>query len=388
MPSHHGALVRRVSVVVAVLAAATALIAAKPAQAPDAGPKTAVQQFKNIQVLKDAPADQLIPTMQFITNSLGVECDFCHVEVSTPEGGKTLAFDKDDKEEKKTARKMMTMMFAINQQNFDGKKEVSCNTCHRGSPHPRSVPEITAEAREPMNTEEMEKQHHEHDMQRASADPILDSYVKAVGGEAALSKLKSVTEKAGLEMGPGRSVSVDIYEEAPGRRVSFAHMPGGNESVTGYNGTDGWLAAPKRPVRIMNADEQYAAKLDAEFLVPSDPRKAFTEFQTVAPDTISGKEMNVVLGKNPNQPPVTLFFDKQTGLLVRMLRYASTPLGRNPTQVDFADYRDESGVKMPHEWTIARPFGRFTMKVQSVDLNSPIDASKFEKPTPPPPPAH
>ena len=379
MSSNHGALVRRVAVVAAVLSAATVLIAARPAQAPEAGPKTAVQQFKNIQVLKDIPADQLIPSMQFIANSLGVECDFCHVEG---------AFDKDDKEEKKIARKMMTMMFTINQQNFDGKKEVSCNTCHRGSPHPRGVPEITAEARQPANTEDMEKEHQEHHMRRPPADPVIDSYVKAVGGESALAKLKSVTEKAGMEMGAGRSVSVDIYEETPARRVSIAHMPGGNESVTGYNGTDGWLSMPKRPVRFMNPDEQYAAKLDAEFLVPSDPRKAFESFQTVQPDTINGKEMNVVLGKNPNQPPVTLFFDKQTGLLVRMLRYADTPLGRNPTQVDFADYREESGVKLPHEWTIARPFGRFTMKVQSIDLNSPIDASKFEKPAPPPPPAH
>ena len=375
MSSVRGALVRRISIAAAVLAATTALIAAKPAQAPDSGPKTAAQQFKNIQVLKDIPADQLIPSMQFIANSLGVECDFCHVEG---------AFDKDDKDEKKTARKMMTMMFAINQQNFDGKKVVSCNTCHRGAPHPRGVPEISAEAREPMSTEAMEKEHHEHDMDYGPADPILDAYVKAVGGPSAIASLKSVTEKAEMAMAPGHNVTVDIYEEAPSRRVSVAHMPNGNESVTAYNGTEGWLAVPKRPLRLMNTDERYAAKLDAEFLVPSDPRKAFAEFRTVQPDTINGKEMNVVLGKNPGQQPVTLFFDKQTGFLVRMLRYADTPVGRNPTEVDFADYRDEGGARIAHEWTIARPLGRFTMKVQSVDLKTPIDASKFEKPASPP----
>ena len=89
--------------------------------------KTAAQQYKNIQVLKDIPADQLIPTMQFIAGSLGVECDFCHVKRQ---------FDKDDKPEKKTARRMMEMMFAINKDNFKGEREVTCNTCHRGSPHP------------------------------------------------------------------------------------------------------------------------------------------------------------------------------------------------------------------------------------------------------------
>jgi photosynthetic reaction center cytochrome c subunit len=370
MTFERGALVRYSAIAAAVLGAATVLIAAKPAQAPQStGPKTAAQQFKNIQVLKEIPADQLIPSMQFIANSLGVECDFCHVEN---------AFDKDDKDEKKIARKMMTMMFSINQQNFEGKKEVSCNTCHRGSPHPHGVPEIPEQARVPVNTEEMEKEHHEHEADRGPADPVIDAYLKAVGGAEAIAKIKSVTEKASMAMGP-RSVAVDIYEQAPDRRVSVAHM-GDKESVTAYNGSEGWLATPGRPVRTMNADEQYGAKLDAQFLVPSDPRKAFAELHVVQPDTIDGKEVNVLIGKNGDQAPVRLFFDKQTGLLVRMLRFANTPLGQNPAQVDFADYRDENGTKIPHEWTIARPFGRFTMKVDSVQVNAPMDETRFQKP--------
>jgi photosynthetic reaction center cytochrome c subunit len=376
MSSNDGASVRRFAITAAVLVAATALIAGKPAQAPPAsGPKTAVQAFKNIQVLKDIPADQLIPSMQFIANSLGVECDFCHVEG---------AFDKDDKDEKKAARKMMTMMIAINKENFEGKKEVSCNTCHRGSPHPQGIPVITAEARQPMSTETMEKEHHEHGSQLGPADPVIDAYVKAIGGPAAIAKLKSVTEKASMAMGPGHSVAVEIFEETPNRRVSFAHMPDGSDSVTAFNGTEGWLTFPKRPLREMNADEQYAAKLDAEFLVPSDPRKAFAELKSAKPDTIDGKEVNVVLGINPDQPAVKLYFDKQTGFLVRMVRYANTPLGMNPTQVDLADYREQNGAKIPFEWTIARPFGRFTMKVDSVQVNSTIDPAKFVKPAAPP----
>src|SRR5215469_5855148 len=82
-------------------------------------PKTAGERFKNIQVLKDIPADQIFPTMQFIAASLGVECDFCHVKG---------AFEKDDKEQKQTARKMITMMFAINKDHFGGERKVTCNT--------------------------------------------------------------------------------------------------------------------------------------------------------------------------------------------------------------------------------------------------------------------
>jgi len=90
-------------------------------------PKTAEQVYKNIQVLKGVPADQLIPAMQFITASLGVQCDFCHLEN---------AFEKDDKETKQTARKMIRMMFAINKDNFDDHREVTCYACHRGAHKP------------------------------------------------------------------------------------------------------------------------------------------------------------------------------------------------------------------------------------------------------------
>ena len=110
-----------------------------PQNVPTSAPKTAGEAFKNIQVLKDIPADQLIPSMQFISSSLGVECDFCHVERE---------FDKDDKKPKKTAREMMQMMFAINKNNFEGEREVTCNTCHRGSPHPQAIPAILELRRE------------------------------------------------------------------------------------------------------------------------------------------------------------------------------------------------------------------------------------------------
>src|SRR5579872_1649452 len=98
--------------------------------------KKAEEQFKNIQVLKGIPAEQLIPTMQFISASLGVECDFCHVQG---------AFDKDDKKPKQTARKMMEMMFAINKDNFKGRRDVTCYSCHRGNAKPLAIPVVMTE---------------------------------------------------------------------------------------------------------------------------------------------------------------------------------------------------------------------------------------------------
>src|ERR1035438_5580727 len=120
----------------AVLAAFGAGAQTPPAQTAGT-PKLAEEQFKNIKVLTGIPAEQVIPAMQFITASLGVECEYCHVRQDHAPG---MAFDKDDKKPKVIARKMIQMMFAINKDNFEGKREVTCFSCHRGAAEPVGIP--------------------------------------------------------------------------------------------------------------------------------------------------------------------------------------------------------------------------------------------------------
>src|SRR6202162_4040858 len=156
------------SYVVVTVLALSAICGAQSAQPLTTipSPKTTEQVYKNIQVLKGVPADQLIPAMQFITASLGVQCDFCHLEN---------AFDKDDKKTKQTARKMMRMMFAINKDNFDGHKEVTCYACHRGSHKPVITPLISVEDGKFAAEEKM---HHaeSNGASLPSADQILGKY--------------------------------------------------------------------------------------------------------------------------------------------------------------------------------------------------------------------
>jgi hypothetical protein len=107
-------------------------------QVQAAGVKKASEQFKNIQVLRDLPADQLYATMHFMADSLGVQCIDCHVGVPGQVDG-----EKDDKQMKRTARKMIMMTIEINKVNFDGQngnRTVTCYTCHRGSRQPLAAP--------------------------------------------------------------------------------------------------------------------------------------------------------------------------------------------------------------------------------------------------------
>jgi hypothetical protein len=339
-------------------------------------PKTAEQQFKNIQVLKTIPADQLIPSMQFISGSLGVECEFCHVEG---------AFDKDDKKPKQAARKMIQMMMAIDKDNFEDHREVTCNTCHRGSPHPASIPAIASAEAAPTMEHHHGDEHAEQTNANQSADPILEKYLTAVGGVEALKKVSSRVEKGSATMGD-RQIPIEIFTQAPDKRVSYLHLPNG-DSVTAYDGSKGWLGNPGRPPRAMGASENEGARLDADLYFPSHLKEIFGSFKVGDPEKIGGEEALLVRAQREGKPVVKLYFDRQSGFLVRMVRYADTPVGLLPTQVDYADYRDSGGVKIPFRWTIGRPSGSFTIQLDHVDVNVPVDAAKFAPPAPPPKPA-
>jgi photosynthetic reaction center cytochrome c subunit len=349
--------------------------AASGVPAVQASDKKAEEQFKNIQVLKGIPADQLIPTMQFITASLGVECDFCHVQG---------AFEKDEKKPKETARKMMGMMFAINADNFDRNREVTCYTCHRGNAKPVGMPPVmTEEPKETMgavlSTEEAKPG------AGPTAEQLLDKYVQAAGGAAAIDKITSRVMKGTIDFG-GQSLPIDIYSKDPEKRISFTHMPGG-DNVTAFNGHEGWLGMPGRPLREMHGGDLDGAAIDADLHLPAHLKQMFSAMQVQRTEKIGDHDTYLVVGERTGgKPSIQLYFDQQTGLLVRLVRYGETALGRMPTQIDYADYRDVDGVKIPYRWTLARPSGRFTIQVSEMQQNVPVDEQKFVKPAAAPEP--
>lgn len=355
------------TVAIIFLAACSAGAQRPAGPSPEDSANPAEQVFKNIQVLKGTPANQIVPSMQFIANSLGVECDFCHVRG---------AFEKDDKEPKKTARQMIQMQMAINRNNFKGEREVTCFSCHRGAPNPVGVPIIAEE--EPKRPEPGKTEAAAPAL--PTPDEILNKYVEAVGGAAALEKITTRVEKGTISFGP-QQLPVEVLAKAPNKRISLVHTPKG-DNITAFDGHMGWIGnSGPRPPREMSLPENEAIGFDATFYLPTELKKMFAQFRVLpAADKIGGHDVVQLIGANPGKPPIRLFFDKESGLLVRSIRYADTPLGRNPTQVDYADYRAQDGVKVPFQWTVARPLGRFTIQVTELQQNVPIDDKKFEKP--------
>ncbi|HYM76740.1 MAG TPA: c-type cytochrome [Candidatus Dormibacteraeota bacterium] len=340
-------------------------------------PRKAEEQFKNIQVLKGVPAEQIFPTMQFITASLGVECDFCHVQN---------AFEKDDKKNKQTARKMMEMMFAINKDNFDSQREVTCYSCHRGNAKPAAIPAVmTEDSKEPVaaphRPEGETKPPDAKESSGPTAGQLLDKYLQAAGGTA-IDKVTSRVMKGTIDFG-GKSFPIDIYAKDPQKRVSFTHMPD-SDSVTAFDGHDGWLGTPGHPLREMHGSDLDGAAIDADLHLAAHLKQMFTELQTRGTEKIGDSETYVVVGQRQGKPPIRLYLDQQSGLLVRLVRFGDTALGLLPTQIDYADYRDVSGVKVPYRWTLARPSGRFTIQLTDLQQNVAVDDARFAKPPAPP----
>jgi hypothetical protein len=332
------------------------------AQTPEV--KTAGQAFKNVTELKDIPADQLMPAMQFIATSLGVQCDTCHV------AGKPEA---DDKRAKKTAREMIAMTMAINKNAFHGQTQVTCYSCHRGSERPVAIPPVL-ETDAPATPEVRPAT----SATPPTADSILEKYVTALGGADAMKKVTSRVA-SGVIIVAGKDSPIDVITKAPNKRVTISHASG-NDSYTAFDGTIGWMGSAGRPAREMSAADAAGSGLDAEFYLGLRMKEIFTQLRPGRPDKIGDVAVLTLTGTRQGLPPVRFFFDANSGLLLRTVRYTENPLGRMPVQIDYADYRDVDGVKTPFRWTLSRPNGRFTIQLNDVKANVPVDDGKFAKP--------
>ena len=344
-------------------------------------PLLAEQAFKNIQALKGISAADFMGTMGIMTAALGFDCSECHVAAGTDKVDWAA-----DTPRKVIARRMVNMVTTINQTNFSGRQLVTCWTCHRGRDKPVVTPSI--DLIYGMPTIEPD------DLVPASVpglpkpDEIIDKYILALGGMQKLTSISSFTA-TGTSIGFGGfggGGAVQIYAKAPDQRstiIEFKDAPGRDASIRSYDGKIGWN---KTPLTVLgeyqlSGSELDGARLDAQMAFPSQIKRVLTNLRTLQPASINDRDVDVVQGNGPGRLFATLYFDKQTGLLTRMIRYGSSPIGRLPTQVDYADYREVSGAKLPFRFTFAWLDGRDAFQLNDVRVNVPIDAAKFGRPT-------
>jgi photosynthetic reaction center cytochrome c subunit len=355
---------------------------APAAQAQAPRPQMSEEVFKNVQILKGIPVDEFMDTMGMFASALALNCIDCH----TPDSVGT--WDNFAKETplKERSRKMMLMVNAINKDNFGGVRAVTCYTCHRANALPKPIPNLAAQYAE--HVEDANEVLMNRIPGGPTADQVFDKYIQALGGAQKVGAITSFTGKGtfiGFETEQSK-VPVDVYSKAPNQRAVVVHTRLG-DSVRVFDGRAGFIAAPDRPVPLLTltGGNLEGSKLDAILAFPMQIKSAFSQWRVSATD-IDEKEVAVVQGTNPRQPPVNFYFDAKSGLLVRVLRFVDTAVGRVPTQIDFSDYRDVSGVKMPFKWITTWTNGQATTELTQIQVNTPIDAARLTRPAPAPRP--
>ena len=347
-------------------------------QTAPAGPPMAEQVFKNVQVLKGIPVNEFMGTMGVFSAALGMSCEDCHAA-----GDADWSVYAKDSPRKQMARVMVTMMATINKTHFRGRQVVTCYTCHRGSARPRNTADLAELYGTPPGVDPNGV--FEQAPNAPSADQVLDKYIQAIGGGQQAAALKSYVAR-GTSSGYGPENEprpAEIYAR-PGQRTTIIHTSAG-DSTTTFDGKGGWIAAPFRPVAVLALSDQDldGLKLDADLAFPGGIKQALTKWRVGLPTVIDDREMEVVQGTTARGATGTLYFDMETGLLRRQVRYVDSPVGRLPTQTDYEEYREVAGVKMPVRWTVTWLDGRDVFEIKDVQPNVPIDAARFARPLAP-----
>ena len=362
----------------AVWLVCVALLSAQAGQ--DQKPPMAEDVFKNIQVLKGIPVDQFMGTMGFFSASLGLNCTDCHVD----ESGGSWAKYADDNDLKRTARRMMQMVSALNRSSFGGRQVVTCNTCHRGTRRPNVMPSIALLYGTPPPDEPGEP--FAQAPGQPSADQVLDKYLQALGGAQRVAGLNSFVAKGSyLGFDDVEKRTLEMVAKGPAQRTTVIRSPAG-VSTTTFDGRAAWIAGPEteRPLPLMSVTGQEldGVKLETELLFPARIKQALSNWRVGARVVINDREVQPVQGVTAQGGTATLCFDVESGLLVRLVRFTESPVGRVVTQIDYSDYRDVSGIKMPFRWTVAWLDGRSTYELTEVQPNVSVDATRFAKPAP------
>ena len=358
---------------IAALYRATSLSLLFPAAIAAQQAGSAGETRPKLQVLQSLPEAQLFPLMNLVATSLGVRCDYCHLQ-ATPDFSRTPSnvggwvWDRDDKEPKRRAREMMKMVVDLNASRFRGENKVTCYTCHRGATQPSRLPPLpppaTGAARTPAPTP------------LPSADRVLAAYIAGVG-------------QGGAPV-PGTATSIRGWDDRPeGRYGKFEIAVAGSDRYrlalttaegTTNQGLDGdvaWVVANGQVVRLTSpADVARMRRIAMRYrAVKEQP----PNLRTVGIDRVDDRDVFVLQGKIDSITTQTSYFDVVTGLLRRELTTTETLLLPLEEQVDYDDYRDVNGVQMPFRVRISdgAPYATTTRTILDIRRNVAVDDSLF-----------
>lgn len=215
-----------------------------------------------------------------------------------------------------------------------------------------------------------------------TVDAILDRYVQALGGRETIEKLTSRVMKGTIDLpATGESGTMEVYRKAPNKRMYVTKIPSFEGVIQqGFNGTVGWSMHPWEGLRELSGAELASARRDADFFKELRLKDSFSRVTVVGKVKVGDREAYVIEASPSEGNPEKMYFDMETGLLLRSDVPVETPDGKSRIDSTFEDYREVDGMKISFTIRQTSPDFDFVIKFGEVKHNVPIDEAKFEKP--------
>ena len=320
---------------------------------------SAQDQPKNVQILIGMPLADVWHVMNLMADGLGVSCQYCHLE---GEGNAA----SDAKPQKVRARQMMRLVIDLNARHFGGQPVVTCYTCHNGKPRPALIPPLPqAIPPQPAVVETKSL---------PTAASVIQKYVAAVGREVTPGTTRLF--KGTAQSARGEQVSITVVESGENARVD-AQLADGSTLTRAFNASEGWVR-DKDGVRDLRPQQLLVAQMARDSYTPFHTSSIGTDARVVDSERIAERTAWVVATSTARY-----WFDAESGFLLKRVIYTNSVVGRIPAQIEFGDYRDVGGVKLPFFMRVAGvdPYFNGSRQAQTIQVGVAIPSSQFEKPS-------
>ena len=357
---------------------------AKTAQTQSTADKPVEQVRKNIQVLKGLPDSQLFLLMNFVGDSLGVNCDHCHVkgEKNPQTGEDTWLWEREDKKEKAVGRDMMRMVLELNRTRFNREAVVTCYTCHRGSTHPERMAPLPprdyfGEALKPQPNRVL-----------PTAQEVIAKYLSIVGANRQDILSQAIVMRGTVERVERAKASGPTEIIVKQNKVRMTETLTSGVITRGWNGTTAWVQS-SRGINQASGESLKAMKTTPTTTIASDglfgPIKipdSASRARLIGVARINDRESYQLIIEDSSTQSIQLFFDVESGFLLRRVNVTNTMLGPLNVQWDFSDYRDVSGIKVPFliRTSDVSSYDTVVRRFSEIKIDSSVNENMFDVP--------
>jgi zinc protease len=219
-----------------------------------------------------------------------------------------------------------------------------------------------------------------------TADQVLDHYVQAIGGRTAWLKLNSRVSKGSIEIPAMNNLTgtVEIHEKAPNFMLAVINL-GGAAFEQGFDGSIGWSNNPQNGLRELSGGELDDARREANFYHALELRKNYTKITVTGIERVDEHDTYALEATRAQGAPDRMYFDMQTGLMVRSVNQRYTPDGVTEFTADVDDYTEVDGVKLPFTVRQTGASATFVIRFTEVHHNLQLTDAQFAKPPAEPP---